>query len=82
MTDRGHLAQFGLLILIYIIGIYIFLSTPDYSLKRLTAVWLAILYPAWGVLHHFEHKNLSPSILGEYTLIGIISLVILLTVAN
>lgn len=81
MTDRLHLAQFVLLLLIYGVGIYIFLSTPDYSLKRLTAVWLALLYPAWGTLHHFEHKNLSLPILAEYVLIGIISLVILLTIS-
>lgn len=80
MIDRAHLIQFVLLFVIYAIGIYIFINTADFSLKKLTAVWLALLYPAWGILHHLEHRNLNRTIVAEYGLIGVITLVVLLTV--
>jgi len=75
MSDRKHWLQFTLLLLIFAIGVYLYFSIPDYNLKRLVVVGLAILYPVYGVWHHAEHGHLSRSITWEYSLVGVLVLV-------
>jgi Flp pilus assembly protein TadB len=74
-----HWMQFLLLALVYLIGIFIYFCIPDFTVRRVIAVALAILYPVWGIWHHHERGHLRFSIIAEYTLVGLIILVGLLT---
>jgi hypothetical protein len=80
MTDRKHIVQFSFLLIIYSLGVFIFLSTPDFNVKRITAIAMAAFYPLWGIWHHHEHGHLNRSIVYEYLLIGLIILVGLLAI--
>lgn len=82
MIDRKHSAQFVLLLFIFAIGVFIFFTTTDSLVKKLSIISLAILYPSWGILHHLEHGHLNKQIVTEYLLVGLLVLVALLGILN
>lgn len=73
--DRKHFIQFVLLIFIFALGVFIYFASPDYNVKKLAVVSLALLYPIWGVWHHYEHGHLNRQITMEYSLVGLLVLV-------
>lgn len=75
MIDRKHLLQFFLLILVFALGVFIYFASPDYNIKRITVVALALIYPVWGVWHHYEHGHLNRQITWEYSLVGLLVLI-------
>lgn len=75
MTDRLHLAQFSLLVIIFGMGLFIYFTTTIYWIQRTDVILLALLYPVWGIWHHYEHGHLNPSITLEYILVGVIALI-------
>lgn len=82
MIDRQHTAQYILLIFIFAIGVFVFLTSTDPAIKKAAVISLAVLYPLWGIFHHFEHGHLSRSIVLEYLLVGLLALIALLGILN
>lgn len=82
MIDRQHAAQYILLILIFAIGIFIFMVSPDPLTRKVSMISLAFLYPIWGIFHHWEHGHLTKPIITEYALVGLLVLVALLGILN
>ncbi len=82
LFDKKHLAEFILLIVLFAIGVFVYFVSPDYNVKRLAVVFLAVLYPVYGVWHHQEHGHLSRSIAWEYSLVGLLVLVSFLAVLS
>lgn len=75
LVSRKHWIEFALLLLVFAIGVFLYFTIPDYNLKRLDVVGLAILYPVYGIWHHAELGNLTRSITWEYSLVGVLVLV-------
>jgi hypothetical protein len=75
LIDRKHAIQFALLFIIFTLGVVIIFTTPDFMLKRITVVLLALLYPIWGIWHSYEHGWINRSITWEYLLLGLLVLV-------
>lgn len=44
--------------------------------QALVAVFMAVIYIFWGILHHYIHDDLYPSVVIEYLLVASIGLVI------
>lgn len=82
MVDRKHSAQFIMLLVIFSIGVFIFFTAHDQTVKKISLVSIAIIYPLWGILHHLEHGHLKRSIFIEYVLVGLLVLVALLGILN
>lgn len=51
------------------------------TLQLASGIMTAIFYVAWGVIHHALQGDLHRRIVIEYTLIGAIAIVLLLTLA-
>lgn len=82
MIDRKHSAQFVMLMVIFAICLFIFFTSTDLVVKKLSIISLAILYPVWGILHHLEHGHLTKQIISEYLLVGLLVLVAFLGILN
>ena len=82
MIDRKHSAQFVMLLIIFALGLFIFFTASDPAVKKLSVLSLAILYPTWGILHHYEHGHLTKQIVSEYLLVGLLVLVAMLGILN
>ena len=53
------------------------LFSYDRSFQIAVAIATAISYIAWGVVHHYLHKDLHLEVFVEYTAIAVLGLVIL-----
>jgi hypothetical protein len=82
MTDRKHAAEYGLLIICFTLGLFIYVVASDFTVKKTIVILLAALYPTWGIWHHWDHGHLSYSIVWEYVLVGFIILVGLLAILH
>lgn len=81
MIHLRHVTEFLLLGAVFLIGLFIFFTVTSVSEKRLVALVLALIYPIWGIWHHREsHNYWHLNIFLEYSLVGLIVLVALLSI--
>lgn len=74
--DFLHYLSLLLILLLGIGGFLIFRYQPS---LRLLAVGLAVAgYILWGVVHHYLEDRLQWDVVGEYILVGILALLLLL----
>lgn len=75
-----HLPHYISLIGILLVGVfgYVFFWY-DYFLQVSIIVGIAISYVAWGIIHHFLHRDLHLSVVIEYILIASLGLTITLS---
>ena len=48
----------------------------DRSFQAASAIAVAVAYVAWGVIHHYLHKDLHLSVVIEYLVVALLGLVI------
>ena len=77
MSTHQHVLEYILLIIVFILGIIIFVTVPNFTLKTITALLISATYTLWGVWHHYNHGHLNFSIMAEYFLVSIIILLTL-----
>lgn len=75
---KKHLGYYLSLSLILLLGLFlVFLATPNIKLQTIIILLTIFFYVLWGILHHFINHELTPKIVVEYVLIGILGISIL-----
>lgn len=74
---RTHFWHYFFLVIIMGSGGFAFLATPDKQLKFRIGGLLALAYILWGIFHHILEHNLKLKIVVEYSLIGLLGLILL-----
>jgi Protein of unknown function (DUF5656) len=78
-----HLSHYTSLIGILLVGAYgLIIFNYDSALEIAIAVGLAGAYVAWGIIHHYLHRDLHASVVVEYLLIASLGLIVILSVIN
>lgn len=73
-----HLTHYFFLLSILVLGIVSFFLFGAYPTKQFGVVIIsAILYIIWGIAHHHLEGNLHIKIVVEYTLIALLSVMLL-----
>ena len=54
----------------------LFFLSYDRMLQFMIICFMAAFYVGWSVLHHYHHHNITPKIVIEYILIGLLGVVI------
>lgn len=76
-----HLVHLVILVLILLGGVASFLYVAgNQPLQFLVGVITAIAYVAWGIIHHMVRGDLHKKVVVEYSLIGIIAIILLFIV--
>lgn len=72
-----HPLHYFVLLCIMVVGLWgIFWFDYNQSLQLGIVISLAISYVAWGVVHHWQHKDLHIKIIFEYLLVAIFAILI------
>jgi len=74
---QSHFFHYLILLIILLLGGVVFVNQPDKIIKFQVSSITAIAYILWGILHHLAEKNLNWKIVVEYSLIGLLSIVLL-----
>lgn len=74
---KHYLPLLGIL-LAGVIGFAIFSYDKSFQIVVLVAV--AMGYVAWGLVHHYIHKDLYPEVIFEYVIMAFLGLVLILSV--
>lgn len=73
-----HAGYYFSLLAILVLGLLLtFLATPDFILQVVIILATIFLYVFWGMLHHLLNHELTPKIMVEYMLIGLLGISIL-----
>ncbi|HEX8931999.1 MAG TPA: hypothetical protein VF810_02490 [Patescibacteria group bacterium] len=76
---KKHIWYYSGFILVEFTGLIILFSLSyDRYLQILTLLFMTLFYLLWSLVHHYFHHNLTPKIVIEYMLIGILGIVIAL----
>lgn len=74
---RTHFWHYFFLVIIIGSGGLAFLSSSDRIVQLRIGALLALAYIFWGIFHHLLEKNLNLKIVVEYSLIGLLGLIVL-----
>lgn len=74
---KHHFWHYFFLFLIIGSGSLAFILSPDKTVKFRVAALLALAYIFWGIIHHLLEGNLKLKIVIEYSLIGLLGLILL-----
>jgi EamA domain-containing membrane protein RarD len=78
---KQSILHFIILIFILTAGVAMFIfEQGDKPMQMTIGIITAFSYTAWGIIHHMAQKDLHRKIVVEYTLIGVIAIVLLLTI--
>lgn len=81
MKPTSHVFHFFILIVILLLGITMFVyEQGNKPMQLLIGIVTSVAYSVWGIIHHMARKDLHKKIVVEYTLIGLIAIVLLLTI--
>ena len=72
-----HKEYYISLLAILFVGFLIAYNSPNKQFQFMVVVVTAFFYAFWGVLHHFINHELTPKIMIEYVLIGLLGISIL-----
>ena len=75
-----HLLQNSILVVIFLVTIPLLFIFTDYFTKITIIFLLSFLYLVVGVWHHKEEKNLTRTILLEYTAVSTLIFVVLYSI--
>jgi hypothetical protein len=76
-----HLPHYLPLLGLFTAGILAFVvSSYDRVFQMGVAIALAVSYVAWGIVHHYIHKDLHLSVVIEYIVVACLGLVIVFSV--
>lgn len=75
-----HLPHYLALIGVLVTGLVLFwVFSYDKAFQIAVAIALAVSYVAWGVVHHYIHRDLHLSVIIEYIVIASLGLVVILS---
>ena len=74
---KTHFWHYLILVLLIGLGVICFIYHPDKIVKFQISLLMALTYIFWGIFHHLWEKNLNLKIVIEYTLIGLLSIILL-----
>lgn len=75
-----HLPHYLALIGVLVAGFVLFwVFSYDKAFQIAVAIALAVSYVAWGVVHHYIHRDLHLSVIIEYIVIASLGLVVILS---
>lgn len=75
---KTHKGYYLSLLIILVLGLLLtFLATPDFILQVIIILVTIFFYVFWGILHHLLNHELTPRIMIEYMLIGLLGISIL-----
>lgn len=73
--------NFIALSIILILTVCLFWQVGDNkSMQIVVGIFLAVLYAAWGIIHHVMTGDLHPKIVVEYLLVACIAVTLIITV--
>lgn len=75
-----HLAQYALLIIIFIFSLFLLFQLKSPLWKLVVISFLSLFYLVFGVWHHLDEKNLSNLHVLEYLAVSAIIFVVLYSV--
>ena len=77
-----HAFEYTLMILIFITTLAALFILDDPHLKRTAIFAVSALYPLWGIIHHWQEKNLTKETIFEYLAFsGLILWILLVTIS-
>lgn len=72
---KRHSAHYVILLGVMGFGLYLLgVFADDVILRMGLVILLASFYVGWGILHHYIHHDVTPKIVLEYVLIGVIGI--------
>lgn len=74
---KTHFWHYAILATIILVGGIAFFSSSDRTIKLQVGILTALAYILWGVFHHLLENNLNLKIMVEYTLIGVLAIILL-----
>ena len=75
---KKHLGYYVSLVLILSLGlIAILLASPNIKMQAAIVFMTVFFYVLWGMVHHLINHELTPRIMIEYVLIGVLGMSIL-----
>lgn len=74
---KAHFWHYLILILVITAGGLVFFATPDKMVKFQIGSLTALAYILWGIFHHLVENSLNFQIVVEYSLIGLLSIILL-----
>ena len=75
MNHFSHYLSLAGIFAAAIVGIYVFSYDPNLQMAVVLAT--AAGYVAWGVIHHWLHRDLYPSVIVEYLIVAILGVVLI-----
>ena len=80
MKNHKHIQHYIPLISLLFAGLFgIILFSYDSAFQTAIVVATSASYIAWGVVHHFIHKDLHLSVFVEYLLVAVLGVVVILS---
>ncbi len=74
---RKHWLYYAVFILMQVVGLGLLILTgSNKSWQFVVICFMTVCYFVWATAHHYIHHNLTPKIVVEYMLIGILGAVI------
>lgn len=74
---KAHFWHYTILATIILAGGIVFFSCPDKTIKLQVGILTTLAYIFWGIFHHLLENNLNFKIMIEYTLIGVLAIILL-----
>lgn len=75
---KVHIVHYIILFIILAFGfLAFFYFSFDKNAQRIIIGALSLSYLSWGIIHHFLEKNLNWKIVVEYTLIALLTFVLI-----
>jgi hypothetical protein len=74
---KSHFWHYAILVLVIFVGGIVFFSYPDKTVKFRVGTLTALAYIFWGIFHQLMEANLNLKIVVEYTLIGVLAIILL-----
>lgn len=74
---KKHIAYHGVLIAVLLLGLFLLVATAyDPRLQVSVVVMTTVFYVIWALLHHYRQHDLTPQIVVEYVLVGILGITV------
>lgn len=72
-----HFWYYISLVVLQVVGLGVLYLTGTNTAIQITAIiFMSVLYMFWASYHHYFHHNLTPKIVVEYVLMGILGIVV------
>jgi multisubunit Na+/H+ antiporter MnhE subunit len=82
-SKKKHLFEYGLFLITSILFLILFIIfSTDRNLLKLISGLISSTYVLWGIMHSALERRLTPAIVFEYVLFGILAFLLLFVVLS